>query len=52
MKKLKFGSVDELKEKTALAPGSVSIFGAIYSRDVVLIIDKGSLGCGNCWFSS
>ncbi len=40
VKKLKFGSVDELKEKTALAPGSVSIFGAIYSRDVVLIIDR------------
>lgn len=39
VKKLKFGSEEELK-KINLIPGSVSIFGAIYSRDVVLIITK------------
>ena len=40
VKKLKFGSAEELKEKTNLAPGSVSIFGAVYSGDVALILDK------------
>ena len=40
VKKLRFGSAEELKEKTNLAPGSVSIFGAVYSAQVMLIIEK------------
>ncbi len=39
VKKLKFGSEEELG-KFNLKAGSVSIFGAIYSGDIVLIIDK------------
>lgn len=39
LKKLNFGSPEELK-LFHLEPGSVSIFGAIYSNDVCLIIDK------------
>ncbi|MBS3077079.1 prolyl-tRNA synthetase associated domain-containing protein [Candidatus Pacearchaeota archaeon] len=42
IKKLNFGSPEELKEKLNLTPGSVSIFGMINSKDseVVLLIDK------------
>ena len=39
VKKLKFGLPDEL-DRFGLVPGSVSIFGAIYSSDIVLILDK------------
>ena len=39
LKKLRFGSKEEL-DKIKLEPGSVSIFGAIYSSEVILIIDK------------
>lgn len=39
-KKLYFASAEELKEKLNLTPGSVSIFGMIYTKDVFLIIDK------------
>lgn len=40
VKKLKFGSPEELKEKLRLTPGSVSLFGMINSTDVFLIVDK------------
>ncbi len=42
VRKLHFGSEEELKEEVSLIPGSVSIFGAIYIKDkkVKLIIDK------------
>ena len=41
LKKLFFGSVDELKERLRLTPGSVSIFGMIHdtSHHVHLILD-------------
>ena len=39
VKKLKFGLPDEL-DRFGLVPGSVSIFGAIYSPSVCLILDK------------
>ena len=39
-KKLTFASAEELKEKLNLTPGSVSIFGMIYAKDVTLIVDK------------
>ena len=39
-KKLTFGSAEELKSKLNLTPGSVSIFGMIYSKNVSLILDK------------
>jgi Ala-tRNA(Pro) deacylase len=40
VKKVRFGTPGELKDKVNLTPGSVSIFGAIYIRgDVKLIID-------------
>ena len=39
-KKLCFASPEELKEKLNLTPGSVSIFGMIYAKDVTLIVDK------------
>lgn len=38
--KLHFGSSEELKNELNLTPGSVSIFGIIYSKNVHLIIDK------------
>jgi Ala-tRNA(Pro) deacylase len=40
VKKLTFASPTELKEHLNLTPGSVSIFGMIYAKDVELIIDK------------
>lgn len=40
VKKLNFGSPEELKERLNLTPGSVSIFGTIYAKDVSLIVDK------------
>ena len=40
VKKLNFGSPEELKQHLNLTPGSVSIFGMIYSTDVALIVDK------------
>ncbi|MFH1802621.1 MAG: prolyl-tRNA synthetase associated domain-containing protein [archaeon] len=40
VKKLNFGSPEELKEKLNLTPGSVSIFGMVYAKDVALIIDQ------------
>jgi Ala-tRNA(Pro) deacylase len=40
VKKLNFGSPEKLKEKLNLTPGSVSIFGMIYAKEVYLIIDK------------
>lgn len=39
-KKLYFASEKELKENLNLTPGSVSIFGMIYARNVFLVIDK------------
>ena len=41
-KKVRFGTAEELKEKVNLVPGSVSIFGAIYTKDkkTRLILDK------------
>lgn len=39
-KKLTFASPQELKENLNLCPGSVSIFGMIYSKHVILILDK------------
>ena len=38
--KLTFGSTEELKEHLNSTPGSVSLFGMIYAREVILIIDK------------
>ena len=41
VKKIRFGSEEELKEKLHLAPGSVSIFGMINTEGrVLLIFDK------------
>jgi len=41
VKKINFGSPNELKLKTGLVPGSVSIFGIINSdKDVGIVIDK------------
>ena len=40
IKELHFASGEELKQEINLTPGSVSIFGMIYSKDVFLIIDK------------
>ena len=39
-KKLTFASSEELKKHLNLSPGSVSILGMIYSKYVVLILDK------------
>lgn len=39
-KKLSFCSPQELKERLNLTPGSVSIFGMIYAKEVSLILDK------------
>lgn len=39
-KKLSFGSPQQLKKHLNLLPGSVSLFGMIYAKDVTLIIDK------------
>jgi len=40
VKKLNFGSTEELKEHLNLSPGSVSIFGLINTNQVTLILDK------------
>jgi len=40
LKELHFASPEELKKELHLTPGSVSIFGMIYSLSVFLIIDK------------
>ncbi len=40
VKKLNFAQPAELKKELNLTPGSVSIFGMIYSSSVFLIIDK------------
>ena len=39
-KKLSFGTAYQLKEKLNLTPGAVSIFGMIYAKDVILVIDE------------
>jgi len=39
-KKLSFASAEQLKERLNLTPGSVSIFGMIYAKDVTLILDQ------------
>jgi len=39
-RKLYFASPEELKERLNLTPGSVSIFGMIYSKEVMLILDE------------
>ena len=39
-KKLSFSSPEDLKEHLNLTPGSVSLFGMIYAKDVTLILDK------------
>lgn len=38
--KLQFGSEEELKQHLNLTPGSVSIFGMIYAKKVILLLDK------------
>ena len=40
IKHLEFGSPEELKVELHLTPGSVSIFGMIYSKNTILLIDK------------
>ncbi len=40
LKKLNFASPEELKSTLNLTPGSVSLFGTIYSKKVYLIIDQ------------
>lgn len=40
LKELNFACPEELKKELNLTPGSVSIFGMIYSQSVFLIIDK------------
>lgn len=40
VKKLRFASPEELKQELNLTPGSVSIFGMIYTDSVTLILDK------------
>jgi Ala-tRNA(Pro) deacylase len=40
VQKLHFGSPEDLKERLNLSPGSVSIFGMIYSKDVRLLLDR------------
>lgn len=42
VKKVRFGTKDELKKEVSLVPGSVSIFGVIYAKKdrVKLILDK------------
>ena len=40
VKKLHFASFAELKQHLNVNPGSVSIFGMIYSKEVILVIDK------------
>jgi len=40
IKKFRFGSVEELKNIIGVLPGSVSIFGAVNSKKVGLIIDR------------
>ncbi|MCH7568165.1 MAG: hypothetical protein IIA87_01975 [Nanoarchaeota archaeon] len=42
IRKIRFGTVEELKDKVNLTPGSVSIFGMIYinSYNIKLILDK------------
>src|SRR3989344_2519957 len=39
-KKISFATVEQLKECLNLTPGSVSIFGMIYAKEVSLIIDR------------
>ena len=39
-KKITFGSPEELKRHLNLTPGSVSIFGMIYSKDVELTLSR------------
>lgn len=43
VKKLHFASEEELKRELHLTPGSVSVFGMIYSKKVILILDKKAL---------
>jgi Ala-tRNA(Pro) deacylase len=40
VEKLHFASPEELKQELNLTPGSVSIFGMIYSKNTILLIDK------------
>ncbi len=40
VRKLHFGTAEELREKIALIPGSVSIFGAINNPEVKLILTE------------
>jgi len=40
LKKLRFASPEELKKELNLTPGSVSIFGMIYAKKTILVIDK------------
>jgi len=50
VKKIRFGTPEELKKEVNLTPGSVSIFGAINSKKVVLIIDKEVWNSDKCGF--
>lgn len=40
LKKLNFSTPEELKSELSLTPGSVSIFGLIYSKKTTLLLDK------------
>lgn len=40
VKHLKFCSPEELKSELRLTPGSVSIFGMIHSKNIILIVDE------------
>ena len=39
-KKITFASASELKEHLNVSPGSVSIFSAIYAKNIALLLDK------------
>jgi Ala-tRNA(Pro) deacylase len=39
VKKLKFSSPEDLKKELNLTPGSVSLFGLVYAKNVKLILD-------------
>ena len=40
VKKLRFGSSEQLKDELHLTPGSVSIFGMIYAKKTTLLLDQ------------
>jgi Ala-tRNA(Pro) deacylase len=50
IKELHFASPEELKQILKLTPGSVSIFGAIYSDSITLLLDKNLWNSENVGF--